>query len=60
MRVLVVTAGLLLAPMLAWADQTIAGQWQADLGHEVIIAMDVLADGHWASQTVQNDNLSRN
>ena len=51
MRFLVVTAGLLLAPMLASADQTIAGQWRADLGHKVFIAMDVLADAHWASQT---------
>ena len=57
MRFLVVTAGLLLAPMMAWADQTIAGQWQTDLGHKVFIAMDVLADGHWASQTVQNDKV---
>ena len=56
MRFLVVTAGLL-APMLAWADQTIAGQWQANLDHKVFIAMDVLADGHWASQTVQDDKV---
>ena len=56
-RLLVVTAGLLLAPMLAWADQSIAGQWQANLGHNVIIAMDVLADGHWASQTVQDNKV---
>jgi hypothetical protein len=57
MRHLVLTAGLLLAPTLAWADQTVAGQWQADLGHNVLIAMDVLADGHWSSQTVQNNKV---
>jgi hypothetical protein len=47
----------LFAPVLARADQTIAGQWQANLGHDVIIAMDVLADGHWAGQTVQNKKV---
>jgi hypothetical protein len=55
-RSLLVTV-CLLAPMLARADQTVAGQWQADLGHDVIIAMDVLADGHWAGQTVQNSKV---
>jgi len=55
-RCLLITAGLLFAPM-AWADQSIAGQWQANLGHKVIIAMDVLADGHWASQTVQDNKV---
>lgn len=55
-RSLLVTV-CLLAPMLARADQTIAGQWQANLGHDVIIAMDVLADGHWAGQTVQNNKV---
>jgi len=42
---------------VAAADESISGQWQADLGHKVIIAMDVLADGHWTSQTVQNDQV---
>ena len=41
----------------AWADQTIAGPWQADMGHGVIIAMDIIADGHWSSQTVQGDKV---
>jgi len=42
---------------LAMADESISGQWQADLGAKVLIAMDVLGDGHWASQTVQNNSV---
>jgi len=48
---------LALSPGLAFADETIAGQWQARLGHGVIIAMDILADGHWNSQTVQSNRV---
>ena len=44
-------------PMLAMADESISGQWQANLGHNVIIAMDVLADGYWTSQTVENNKV---
>lgn len=44
-------------PMLAMADESIAGQWQANLGHNVIVAMDVLADGYWTSQTVENNKV---
>ena len=43
--------------MAAMADQTIAGQWQASPGHGVIIVMDVLVDGHWSSETVQNKKV---
>jgi hypothetical protein len=39
------------------ADENVAGQWQANLDHNVIIAMDVLADGFWTSQTVQKDKV---
>ncbi len=50
--------GLLAAsPSLAFADTSVAGQWEADLGDNVKIAMDVLADGHWSSQTVQGDKV---
>jgi hypothetical protein len=45
------------SPMRAMADENIAGQWQATLEHNVIIAMDVLADGYWTSQTVQKDKV---
>jgi len=57
MRRLVLAAAIALWPVLASADESIAGQWQADLGHKVLIAMDVLADGHWSSQTVQDDKV---
>jgi len=39
------------------ADESISGQWRADLGHNVIIVMDVLLDGHWSSQTVQDEKV---
>jgi hypothetical protein len=45
------------APALAEADESIAGQWRANPGHSVVIVMDVLSDGHWASQTVQADKV---
>jgi hypothetical protein len=57
MRRLLLTAALALYPMLALANEHIAGQWRADLGHGVLINMDVLADGHWFSQTIQNDKV---
>ncbi len=56
-RVLLASAVIAFTPMLARADESISGQWQANLGHNVIIAMDVLADGHWTSQTVQSDKV---
>lgn len=55
-RLLLITA-LALTPVLAMADENIAGQWQATPGQHVIIAMDVLADGHWTSETVQNNKV---
>jgi hypothetical protein len=57
MRRLLLTAALALYPMLAVADESISGQWRADVGHGVLISMDVLADGHWFSQTVQNNTV---
>lgn len=51
------TAVIAFTPMLALADESISGQWQAHLGHNVIIAMDVLADGYWTSQTVQSNKV---
>ncbi len=50
-------AAIAFTPMMAMADENIAGQWQATLDHNVIIAMDVLADGFWTSQTVQKDKV---
>jgi hypothetical protein len=57
MRRLLFAAVLAMCPMLAMADESIAGQWQADPGHGVLIVMDILVDGHWFSQTVQDDKV---
>ncbi len=57
MRRLLLASVLAMSPMIAMADESISGQWQADQGHGVIIAMDILVDGHWFSQTVQNDKV---
>ena len=50
-------AGLLAIPHLALADATVAGQWEADLGSNVKIAMNVSEDGNWSSQTVQGNDV---
>ena len=57
MRRFLMAATFALAPVMAWADQSISGQWQAILGHDVTVAMDVLADGYWSSQTIQSNKV---
>jgi hypothetical protein len=57
MRAAFLTSAVAFAPRLATADEAISGQWRADLGHNVIIVMDVLVDNHWASETVQDDKV---
>lgn len=57
MRRLLLAAALTMVPMLAMADESIAGQWQANQGHGVLIVMDILVDGHWFSQTVQGNKV---
>ena len=55
MRKLLLTTILALTPAMAMADETISGSWLADnIGHGVMIQMDIIADGHWRSQTIQN------
>jgi hypothetical protein len=56
-RSLLWATAILALPVTAMADESIAGPWQADMGHGVIIAMDIIADGHWSSETVQNDRV---
>lgn len=56
-RTLLAAAPLPLMPALALADESVAGQWQANLGDGVMISMDVLADGYWTSQTIQKDKV---
>ncbi len=48
---------LLVSPTLARADESVSGPWLADLGHGVVISMDILADGHWWSTTVQDNKV---
>ena len=57
MRSLLFAAVFAMCPMLAMADQSISGQWQAKPGHGVLIVMDILVDGHWSSQTVQDNKV---
>jgi hypothetical protein len=57
LRAWVLFSMLAASPGTAFADASVAGQWEADLGDNVKIAMDVLADGHWSSQTVQGDKV---
>jgi hypothetical protein len=57
MRRLLIAAVLTMWPIWAMADASIAGQWQAKPGHGVIIVMDILVDGHWFSQTVQDNKV---
>ncbi len=56
-RALLVAATAAFVPTLAMADESVSGQWQAHLPDNVIIAMDVLADGYWTSETVHNDRV---
>lgn len=56
-RALLLSATAALMPALAMADESISGQWQAHLPGNVIISMDVLADGYWTSETVQNNKV---
>jgi hypothetical protein len=56
-RALLLAGTAAFVPMLAVADESISGQWQAHLPDNVIIAMDVLADGYWTSETVHNNRV---
>ena len=56
-RALLFAASAALVPTLAMADESISGQWQAHLPDNVIIAMDVLADGYWTSETVHKGKV---
>jgi hypothetical protein len=57
MRRAIIALLFAVSPALAWADESIAGAWQAKMGHGVIISMDILVDGHWNSQTIQDDKV---
>jgi hypothetical protein len=48
---------LAITPRLAVADDAIAGQWRTSPEGKYLIVMDVLADGHWVSQTVSGGKV---
>jgi hypothetical protein len=58
-RIVIVAALVLCIPSLAFADKSVEGNWKADLGQhdgkDVSIIMSVVADGEWASKTMQGD-----
>ena len=56
-RALLLAATAAFVPSLAEADESISGQWQAHLPDNVIVAMDVLGDGSWTSENVQNNKV---
>lgn len=56
-RALLLGTAVAFVPTLAKADESISGQWRAHLPDNVIIAMDVLADGYWTSETVHDDKV---
>jgi hypothetical protein len=43
----------------AYADESVSGQWHADLGRRVTIDMTVAPDGSWSSQTLQSKKVVR-
>jgi hypothetical protein len=43
----------------AFADASVAGNWKADLGGNVVINMNVTPDGGWSSQTLQKNKVVR-
>src|SRR4051794_25284519 len=49
----------LAASVTALADASVAGDWRADLGSDVVITMSVTPDGGWSSQTQQNKSIVR-
>jgi hypothetical protein len=57
MRYLLIAAILAVCPTLAMADASISGQWQSNAGHGVLINMDILVDGHWSSETIQDNKV---
>ncbi|MFL5283566.1 MAG: hypothetical protein ACJ8AW_21890 [Rhodopila sp.] len=49
----------LVATTAAFADATVAGDWQADIGSNVTITMNVTPDGGWNSETRQDNKVVR-
>jgi hypothetical protein len=43
----------------ALADESVSGDWRADIGSGVIINMSVSPDGKWSSETLQKSKVVR-
>lgn len=55
MRYLLLVGALLLAPVLAQADETVAGKWQASFPDDnIVIKMEIQPGGTWNSTTEQH------
>ncbi|HEX2939487.1 MAG TPA: hypothetical protein VHO91_00465 [Rhodopila sp.] len=60
MRSLIIAAALAVATTgAAFADESVAGNWHADMGDGVAINMVVGANGEWSSETSQHDKVVR-
>ena len=60
MRALILAAALSVAAgASAFADESIAGKWRANLGSGVTINMNVTPDNGWTSETRQKNELVR-
>lgn len=59
MRALFLAAALTLGSTAAMADASVAGDWKADLGGNVVINMTVSPDGKWSSETIQSNQTVR-
>jgi hypothetical protein len=59
MRVVALAAAVMLLPAIAFADETVAGNWRANLGQGVRIDMQVSPDGKWQSETWQHGRKVR-
>ncbi len=44
---------------VAFADESVAGVWRADMGNGVVINMNVAPTGEWSSETSQHDSVLR-
>jgi hypothetical protein len=59
MHKVIVMGIALIIPSMAFADSTVAGQWQTVLDSNKKIDMDILSDGHWFSKNIQNNKIVR-
>ena len=46
-------------PATAFADESVSGDWRANLGSGVVINMSVTPDGGWSSETLRRNQVVR-